>query len=445
MKLIYVLHLILLSYTFSYQVIRCNYVQTRYNSINADSISIDDSIIIQTDTIAGASSRNSNVGRPHTDISKAKISSANKGKTPWNAGKRHSEDTKARISAKTREAFERKKLLKAQELGLTLEQYEESKLIKKVEDRKQKLKGGLTPEGRSRISASLKERWNDPEYRRLYTANSKGNRNHSDVTRARISEAIKTKWTDPQYRSKISIPPSPEVRARISATLKNKWEQPEFREKMISSQGSRSVEWRLMISEKIREKWNDPSYRNAVETGMKNSNRTSTYTGVRKSSGRRSSSRLSGVNSKEVAERRKQAKIDKAEKNRLKRETVKLAKKVTKESQSKGQVQSIKQLLGGELWFEEKMKRTKKGEMMMDDESLEKEISAEWEKNNEDMDEYGGSFDSEEGSDEDDDDDYDSDDMEMSQDVIEVYDEDGELIGTYTEAEFARLQQSKKQ
>ena len=42
-------------------------------------------------------------GFPHTEESKAKISAANKGKTPWNAGKKHSEETKRRIAEKTRE------------------------------------------------------------------------------------------------------------------------------------------------------------------------------------------------------------------------------------------------------------------------------------------------------------------------------------------------------
>ena len=206
-------------------------------------------------------------GRPHTASSKAKISAANKGKVPWNVGRKHSEETKLRIAAKTREAIIKKKTEQANKLGLTLTEFEESKEKKKMEKKQSKLKGGLTVEGRQRISASLKARWNDPEYRKLYTINARGNRNHSESTRAKISEAIKVKWQDEKYRSKISISPSPEVRARISATLKAKWELPEFREKMMSSLSSRSDEWKMMISEKIMEKWNDPAYRQAVEEG----------------------------------------------------------------------------------------------------------------------------------------------------------------------------------
>jgi hypothetical protein len=41
-------------------------------------------------------------GRPHTPESRAKISAANKGKTPWNKGVGHSEETKARIKERTK-------------------------------------------------------------------------------------------------------------------------------------------------------------------------------------------------------------------------------------------------------------------------------------------------------------------------------------------------------
>ena len=65
------------------------------------------------------------------------------------------------------------------------------------EERKQKriakLKGGLTEEGRQKISESMKLRWATPGFKEVYTNATKGSRNHSDETRTRISEAIKLK------------------------------------------------------------------------------------------------------------------------------------------------------------------------------------------------------------------------------------------------------------
>ena len=95
------------------------------------------------------------------------------GKTPWNAGKQHSEETKQRIAAKTREAMLKKKMVKALELGMTVEDYElhkkkkpsKAKIIINADGKEEFVKKGLTEEGRKRISESLKNRWKDPAYR----------------------------------------------------------------------------------------------------------------------------------------------------------------------------------------------------------------------------------------------------------------------------------------
>lgn len=49
------------------------------------------------------------LGRPHTAESRARISAANKGKTPWNKGIRHSEETKRKIAERTRAAMVKRK------------------------------------------------------------------------------------------------------------------------------------------------------------------------------------------------------------------------------------------------------------------------------------------------------------------------------------------------
>ena len=48
-------------------------------------------------------------GYLHTDESRAKISAANKGRTPWNMGKQHSEETRRRIAEGTRRAMQLRK------------------------------------------------------------------------------------------------------------------------------------------------------------------------------------------------------------------------------------------------------------------------------------------------------------------------------------------------
>ena len=54
---------------------------------------------------------------------------------------------------------------------------------------------------------------------------------------------------------------------RISATLKARWEDPEFREKMLTRSFERTDEWRALVSDRIRAKWSDPEYRAAVAVG----------------------------------------------------------------------------------------------------------------------------------------------------------------------------------
>ena len=65
----------------------------------------------------------------------------------------------------------------------------------------------LTAETRAKISASAKERWQNPEYR------------------AKQSVALKKRWQDTEYRAKISAAltgkhPTAETRAKLSASLR---------------------------------------------------------------------------------------------------------------------------------------------------------------------------------------------------------------------------------
>lgn len=225
--------------------------------------------------------------------------------------------------------------------------------------RKAQLKGGLTEEGRKRISDSLKKRWETPEYKELYSLKMKGNRNHSDATREKISKAIKEKWLDNDYRSIERKPPTEEVRARISSSLKARWEEPAFREKMKNSSYTRSDEWRAVVSQKVREKWKDPAYKAAVTSALRKhfdaariSLNGTTWTA---SPRRRASSVREKLTEEEALQRREGARrkaADSRKAKEMKKEALKAAKKAVR---SKDHSADLKTLLGGELWFEEKV------------------------------------------------------------------------------------------
>lgn len=96
-------------------------------------------------------------------------------------------------------------------------------------------------------------------------------------------------------------------------------------------------------------------------------------------------------------------------------------------------------MLGGEKWFEEKLRRTREGDPFIDDESLEKALGDEW-METEDEDGGGGC----DGGEEDEGDNlqdwemYEEEDPGV-EDVIEVYDEHGALVGTFQAHEYERL------
>jgi hypothetical protein len=181
---------------------------------------------------------------------------------------------------------------------------------------------------------------------------SRGNRNHSQETRAKISEAIKLKWQDTEYRSKIGSPPSDEVRARISNTLKLRWEDPEFRGRMTASINDRDEGWKTKVSLKIKSLWESDAYRSNVVEGLRASNKTQSSVPRRRSSS--SSVRVARklISPEEKLQRQLQVKEAKKQKEAQRRLAIQLAKKAQKDQQNR---QSLKELLGRELWFEEKV------------------------------------------------------------------------------------------
>lgn len=232
-----------------------------------------------------------NGGYSHTSASKAKISAANKGKTPWNKGRARSEETKARISEGVRKRNRKVFLAKLAELGQTEEEYEaqkkEERRKKEAERRKRRTeKGGYRPteETRAKISAVLKEKWAKGEVKKRApaTGQRKPGFKHSEETKRKISESLRKRWSkDPEFRAKKEASArkannGTEARKRIADTLKKKWQDPEFRAYMMERIAQRKKpapkagnSHREKISEAMKKKWQDKEYRERAMTGMK--------------------------------------------------------------------------------------------------------------------------------------------------------------------------------
>ncbi|KAG7368288.1 NUMOD3 motif protein [Nitzschia inconspicua] len=233
-----------------------------------------------------------NGGFTHTNASRAKISAANKGKTPWNKGKNRSEEVRARIAAGVRARNRERLLKKLEEMGLTEEEYEEQK---KEEKRKREAErrarktanGGYTPteETKAKISKALKEKHASGQVKKRQLDPSKVRRGftHSEETRRKISASLKKRWNnDDEYREHMKESYSKansreETRRKISESLKRRWSDPEFREdmtkKMAESRNGREAinydsSYRKKISEAMKKKWQDPAYREKTLTSI---------------------------------------------------------------------------------------------------------------------------------------------------------------------------------
>jgi len=157
-----------------------------------------------------------NGGFFHTDESRAKISAANKGKTPWNKGRSHTEDLKRRISEGVRARIRQNLLAKVEAMGITIEQYEaqkrEEKRLKEADRRKRKTESGgytLTEETRQKISQTLKEKWangeikkRDPStyYRKDGVTGIRKGHSHSEATKQKIRLSLKNRWENVRHR-----------------------------------------------------------------------------------------------------------------------------------------------------------------------------------------------------------------------------------------------------
>ena len=232
-----------------------------------------------------------NGGFTHTTSSRAKISAANKGKTPWNKGKTRSEETKARIAEGVRRRNRERFLAKLAQEGITEEEYNERKKAerrKKDAERRARrtVKGGYTPTEatKQKISKVLKEKYANGEVKKRKRDPTKVRRGfkHTEETKAKIRESLKRKWAeDTEYRELMTNKTvasgnlDNSVRKRISETLKKKWEDPTFRASMMEkfknrkqSSGKRAESHRQKISIAMKRKWRDEEYRKRATAGM---------------------------------------------------------------------------------------------------------------------------------------------------------------------------------
>ena len=234
-----------------------------------------------------------NGGYSHTQASRAKISAANKGKTPWNKGVQRSEEVKARIAAGVRAKNRERFLLKLQEMGISEKDYEEQRRKernqKEAEKRARRTeKGGYRPteETKRKISEILKQKFAAGEIapRFVQPVNVRRGFTHSEETRQKISESLRKRWaTDSDYRAKMvemsnRVNSSEDVRRKISESLKQKWQSDdEFRQEMLTKIATRKPrtesphskyvghhytdDHRARISAAMKAKWQDTEYR----------------------------------------------------------------------------------------------------------------------------------------------------------------------------------------
>jgi len=237
-----------------------------------------------------------NGGYSHTKASRAKISAANKGKTPWNKGKARSPEVKARIAAGVRARNRQVFLQKLEDMGITEEEYEakkkEERRIKEAERRSRRTaNGGYRPteETKKKISRILKEKHAKGEVKQRAKLDPNKVRRgftHSEETRRKISESLKKRWqNDEEFQEmmKESFTNREDVRRKISESLKKKWQDPEFRSGMMDKISKRKSgkdamsydkDHRKKISEAMKRKWQDSTYREKTLTSIKKSAET---------------------------------------------------------------------------------------------------------------------------------------------------------------------------
>ncbi len=232
--------------------------------------------------------------RTHTPESRAKISAANKGRKPWNLGKRHTPETIQRIAEGSRRAAQRKYARLDAERALERERLrieDPEAYVERVKQEERKHRRLMrrranhalrrekrVAEGANGTSAASGAPAPRParavRKSRAMPNASTGRRGvnftFTAESRAKISAALRERWKDPEYRERRrNMGVSAETRARLSAAMKAKWRDGTYRDR-VTVNGSHSAERCAKISAAIRAKWaTDPDYRNKTLSGIR--------------------------------------------------------------------------------------------------------------------------------------------------------------------------------
>ena len=121
-----------------------------------------------------------------------------------------------------------------------------------------------------------------------------------------------------------------------------------------------------MISDKIKEKWLDPTYRSAVQSSVKaffNSEefllkRTQRVRTTTRRDNGISKQLMKSISDKEMKQRTEKMIKKHEEKNKIRQQIYKKAKDIAKRK-GKSTTLDLKELLGGQLWFEEKVMKSR--------------------------------------------------------------------------------------